>query len=46
MKKIYDKVMNWLPPLWGALWMAIITIGSVAVLIWVTRWLLSSVGVL
>lgn len=46
MKKFFDKLFNVLPPLWGFLWMATITFGSVALLIVVVKWLLRVMGVM
>ena len=44
MEKFYNKVWEILTMVWGILWIGIITIGSVAALIWATKWLLSLVG--
>lgn len=47
MKKFFNKLSEWLPTLWGVLWMLAITVGSVAVLILVVQWLVNLVmGVL
>lgn len=46
MKKFFDWCTNVLPAVWGVLWMAIITIGSVALLITVVLWLLRVLGVM
>lgn len=46
MKKLYDKIWEILPALWGMTLVAIITIGSVAILTFVIKWFLSLVGVL
>lgn len=46
MKKFWNKLWDVLPVLWGSLWIAIITLGSIVVLIWVVKWLLSLLGVL
>ena len=46
MKKINDWLYEWLPSVWGFLWIAIITFGSVAILIAVVKLLLSAMGVL
>jgi hypothetical protein len=43
MRKFYDKLSEWLPYLWGLLWMVIITVGSVAALVWVVQWLVNLV---
>lgn len=46
MKDVWEKVLEWLPTLWGFLWALIITFGSVAILIAVVKLLLSAMGVL
>lgn len=46
MKKAYDYLNKVLPYLWGWVWVGIITMASLAVLIWVGRWLLTLMGVL
>lgn len=46
MKKLWDKLMEWLPTVWGIIWTGIITFGSVAILIATIKLLLSAVGVL
>ena len=46
MKKFFDKLTNVLAPLWGLLWMATITVGSLALLIIVVKWLLRAMGVM
>jgi hypothetical protein len=45
-KKFYRKLGDILPMIWGMLWFTIITITSVATLIWVTKWLLRLLGVM
>lgn len=46
MKKFCNWLIDVLPTAWGILWMTIISIGSVAVLILVSKWLLSVMGVM
>lgn len=46
MKKLYDKIWEFLPMLWGLFWVGIITIGSISLLILVIKWFLSLVGVM
>ena len=46
MKKLYDTVWEMLPVLWGMLLVAIITIGSIGMLVFVIKWVLSLMGVL
>ena len=46
MKKIYDKIWEILPVLWGMLLVAIITVGSLGILAFAVKWLLTLVGVL
>ena len=46
MKKLYDWVWEMLPVLWGLLLVAIITLGSLGILVFVVKWLLALVGVL
>lgn len=46
MKKFFDWLTNVLPVAWGILWMAIISVGSVACLISVVKWLLHQMGVM
>ena len=46
MKKIYNTIWEILPVLWGMLLVAIITIGSVGILVFVIKWFLTLVGVL
>lgn len=46
MKKIYDKIWEILPALWGMLLVAIITVGSLGILTFVVKWFLTLVGVL
>lgn len=43
MRKFLDNV---LPFVWGGAWVAIITLGSVGVLIAVVKWILGLIGVL
>ena len=44
MKKFWDKLMEWLPILWGILLSLIITFIGVALVITTFKWLLSAVG--
>lgn len=46
MKKLYNTIWEILPVLWGMLLVAIITVGSVGILVYVIKWFLSLVGVL
>ena len=46
MKKLYNTIWEMLPVLWGMLLVAIITIGSVGILVFVIKWFLSLVGVM
>jgi hypothetical protein len=46
MKKLYNSIWEILPVLWGMLLVAIITIGSVGILVFVIKWFLSLVGVI
>lgn len=46
MKKLYDKIWEILPVLWGMLLVAIITVGSAGILVFVIKWFLELVGVL
>lgn len=46
MKKIYNTIWEILPVLWGMLLVAIITIGSLGILVFVIKWFLGLVGVL
>ena len=42
MKKLYDL----LPAVWGLMWVFVITMGSLAILIWVSKWLFSLIGLI
>ena len=46
MKKLYNTIWELLPVLWGMLLVAIITVGSVGILVAVIKWYLALVGVL
>ena len=46
MKKLYNSIWELLPVLWGMLLVAIITVGSVGILVSVVKWFLTLVGVL
>ncbi len=46
MKKLYNTIWEILPVLWGLLLVAIITVGSVGILVFVIKWFLTLVGVL
>ena len=46
MKKLYNTIWEMLPVLWGMLLVAIITLGSVGILVYVIKWLLVLLGVL
>ena len=46
MKTLLNKLGEWTPIVWGLLWTMTITIGSVALLITVCKWLLSVMGVM
>ena len=46
MKKFYEKVWKVLPIVWEALWVAIITVGSTALLLVLIKWFLRIVGVI
>jgi hypothetical protein len=46
MKKWYDSIWEMLPVLWSMLLVAIITIGSLGILLSVIKWFLGIVGVL
>lgn len=46
MKKIYNTIWEILPVLWGMLLIAIITLGSVGILVFVVKWLLTLLGVI
>ena len=46
MKKLYNSIWEMLPILWGMLLVAIITLGSVGILVYVIKWLLVLLGVL
>jgi hypothetical protein len=44
MKKFWDKLMDWLPILWGIILVLIITFGGLALCITAFNWLLIAVG--
>ena len=46
MKKLYNTIWELLPALWGMLLVAIITIASIGILVYVVKWFLTLVGVL
>ena len=46
MKKLYNTIWEILPVLWGLLLVAIITVGSLGILVFVGKWFLSLLGVL
>lgn len=46
MKKIYNTIWEVLPVLWGMVLVAIITLGSLGILVFVIKWLLTLLGVL
>lgn len=46
MKKFYDKLWNIIPTVWGALWLLIITLGSVTLLLVIVKWLMQVLGVM
>lgn len=46
MKKFWDKFWDVVPVIWGAIWVGIITVGSVALLIFLAKWFLTLVGVM
>lgn len=46
MRKFWRSVEGWLAIIWGILWSVTITIGSVAILIAVTKWLMRVIGVM
>ena len=46
MKKLYNSIWEILPVLWGMLLVAIITIGSLGILVFVIKWFLTLVGVI
>ena len=46
MKKLYNTIWEILPVLWGMLLVAIITIGSIGILVGVIKWFLTLVGVM
>ena len=46
MKKFRKEIEGWLAIIWGIIWTATITFGSVAILIVVTKWLLRLMGVM
>lgn len=39
-KKIWQFILDVTPTIWGALWIAIGTLGSVAILIWIIKFLI------
>jgi hypothetical protein len=43
--KIYTKIWELIPILWGMLWLAIITVGSAAALVFIVKLFLNLVGV-
>lgn len=45
MKKLYNSIWEILPVLWGMLLVAIITVGSLGILVSVVKWFLVLVGV-
>lgn len=46
MKKWYNTIWEILPVLWGMLLVAVITIGSIGLLVFVVKWVLTLLGVL
>ena len=46
MKKLWNWFVEALPILWGIMWVWIITVGSIALVISVSQWLLSLLGVM
>lgn len=46
MKKLWNKLCEVVPILWGILWLVIITVGSVSLLIFVINWFLDLLGVM
>lgn len=46
MKKFIKWLEGWLPTLWALLWTAIITVGSIALLITVVKWLMNLLEVM
>lgn len=46
MKKLYNSIWEVLPVLWGLLLVAIITVGSLGILVYIIKWFLTLVGVL
>ena len=46
MKKLYNTIWEILPVLWGLLLVAIITVGSVGILVYVIKWFLALIGVM
>lgn len=46
MKKIWDKAWEIAPYVWGALWLIIITFGSIALAMWLIKLVILGVGAL
>lgn len=46
MKKMYNTIWEILPVLWSMILVAIITVGSLTVLVYLVKWFLTLVGVL
>ena len=46
MKKMYNTIWEILPALWSMMLVAIITVGSLSVLVFLVKWFLTLVGVL
>lgn len=46
MKKMYNTIWEILPVLWSMMLVAIITVGSLSVLVFLVKWFLTLVGVL
>ncbi len=46
MKKVYGAIWEALPVLWSMMLVTIITVGSLGVVIFLVKWLLTLVGVL
>ena len=46
MKKLWDKMWDWLPMLWATLLVLIITIGGFALVVTVIKWLFFGLGVM
>ena len=44
MKKFWDKLVDWLPILWGIILVLIITFGGLALVITTFNWLVSAMG--